>query len=65
MDDPTENPARMAMLEELQRSALAVYGEERASDATLRAAIEVAATALWRVMDEPLELLDSDPYPYE
>jgi hypothetical protein len=61
-DDPAQNPARAAVLHELRRSALEVYGEERAADRVLRTALEVAATALWRVMAEPLSPPEVEPF---
>lgn len=56
-----EDPARLAVLEELQRSALDTYGEERAAEAVLQWALGQAATAVWRVMDEPLDPLGPEP----
>jgi len=61
MTDQTHNPARVAALDELRRAALDVYGEERASSSVVHAALEAAATALWRVMAEPLDPLDAEP----
>jgi hypothetical protein len=63
MPDPAENPARRAVLEELQRSALETYGEERGAEASLQTALEVAATAVWRVAQESLEPLGPEPLP--
>jgi OHCU decarboxylase len=62
-DDSTYHPARRALLHELHRSALEVYGEERVADPALRAALELATTAVWRVMGERLDPLQWEPYP--
>ena len=61
MQDPPENPSRQAVLEELRRAALDTYGEERSAEAPLQAALELSATAVWRVAQELLEPLG--PYP--
>jgi hypothetical protein len=53
------DPARLAVVEELRRRAVETYGEERAAEATLQVALEQAATAVWRVSQELLE--PSDP----
>ena len=63
MHDDAENPARRALLEELRRSALETYGEERSAESTLQSALEVAATALWRVSQETIEPLGPEPLP--
>ncbi|HET6318016.1 MAG TPA: hypothetical protein VFG86_16295 [Chloroflexota bacterium] len=57
------DPARRAVLEELERAALDTYGEERTAEASLRTALDLAATALWRVAQEPLEPLGPEPLP--
>jgi hypothetical protein len=57
------DPARAAVLDELRRSALDVYGEERAAEATLASALEAAATAVWRVTQTALEPLGPEPLP--
>ena len=62
-DDSTHHPARRALLQQLHRSALEVYGEERVADPALRAALELATTAVWRVMGERLDPLWWEPYP--
>jgi 2-oxo-4-hydroxy-4-carboxy--5-ureidoimidazoline (OHCU) decarboxylase len=62
-DDSTHHPARRALLHELHRSALEVYGEERVADPALRVALELATTAVWRVMGERLDPLLWEPYP--
>jgi hypothetical protein len=63
MQDPAENPARRAVLDELQRAALATYGEERSAEANLQTALGLAATALWRLAQEPLDMLGPEPLP--
>ncbi len=63
MQQPSDNTARQAVLEELRRSALEIYGEERSGEANLQAALGVAATAVWRVGEEPLEPLGNEPLP--
>jgi hypothetical protein len=50
-----DDPARLAVLDELARNAVETYGEDRAAEATLRAALRGAATAVWRLSQEPLE----------
>jgi hypothetical protein len=61
MQDVSQDPARLAVLEELRTAAVATYGEERAEEAPLRAALELAATAVWRVLEEPLDPMDPEP----
>jgi 2-oxo-4-hydroxy-4-carboxy--5-ureidoimidazoline (OHCU) decarboxylase len=56
-----DDPARLAVLEELRRGAVETYGEERAAEATLQTALQAAATAVWRVIQEPLEPAGSEP----
>jgi hypothetical protein len=63
MHDPADNMSRRAVLEELQRSALDTYGEERSAESTVQAALEQAATAVWRVAQESLEPLGPEPLP--
>jgi hypothetical protein len=63
MDQQTHDAARLAVLEELQRAALETYGEERVAEAALQTALNAAATAVWRVSAEPLEVLDHEPLP--
>jgi hypothetical protein len=58
-----DSPAREAVLEELRRSALDTYGEERCAEAAHQWALGMAATALWRVMQEPLDPLGPEPDP--
>jgi len=57
------DPARRAVLEQLEQAALETYGEERSAEATLRTALELAATAVWRVAQERLEPLGTEPLP--
>jgi hypothetical protein len=56
-----DDPARQAVLEELQHAAVEVYGEDRAAEAILQTALGVAATAVWRVSQEALEPSGSPP----
>jgi hypothetical protein len=63
MHEAADDPARAAVLEELQRAALATYGEERSAESTLRTALEAAATAIWRVSQESIELHGPEPLP--
>ena len=57
------DPARAAVLDELQRAALNVYGEERAAETRLKMALEAAATAIWRVSQAALEPQGPAPLP--
>ena len=52
---PEDDPAYLAVLDELRRAAVDTYGEERAAEATLVAALAQAARAVWRVSQERLE----------
>ena len=63
MQPPHDNAARLAVLDELRRAALATYGEERSAEASLQTALNLAATAVWRVTEEPLEPLGNEPLP--
>jgi hypothetical protein len=56
-----DDPARSAVLDKLRRNAVAVYGEDRAAELTLQNALRAAATAIWRVSQEPLEPADDEP----
>ena len=56
-----DDPARSAILTELRRCAVEIYGEERAAEARLQLAIEAAAAALWRVSQEPLGPVGDEP----
>ncbi len=62
MQDAPQDPARLAVLERLRASALETYGEERLADAAVAFALQAAATAVWRIMQEPLDPLDPEPY---
>jgi hypothetical protein len=55
----SEDPAHHAILDELRRLAIDTYGEERAN--ALQTALAAAATAVWRVTQEPLEPSDPEP----
>jgi hypothetical protein len=48
------DPAEWAILSELRRRAVETYGEERTAETTMQNALRAAATALWRVSQEPL-----------
>jgi hypothetical protein len=63
MEQQSEEAAHHAVFDELRRSALDTYGEERSAEATLQAALKQAATAVWRVSHENLEPLDLEPLP--
>jgi hypothetical protein len=63
MQQQGDDAARLAVFDELRRSALDTYGEERIADANLEAALNSAATAVWRVSQEPLEPLGNEPLP--
>jgi hypothetical protein len=61
MQDASSNPVRVTVLEQLQRAAVETYGEERSAEAPLQTALGAAATAIARVMLEPLDLLGPEP----
>lgn len=61
MQPPNDDPAHQLVLDELRRAAIETYGEERAAEANLQAAVALAATAVWRVSQEPLEPSDEQP----
>ena len=63
MHTDVQDPARLAALEALQRAALDTYGEDRDAPAGRQQALALAATAMWRVMSEPLEPLGPEPFP--
>ena len=63
MQPESDNDARLAVLEELRRAAVATYGADRAVEAPLDTALNAAATAVWRVFDEPLEPFGAEPLP--
>ena len=56
-----DDPAHLAVLEDLRRRAVETYGEDRAANTTLQALLRAAATAVWRVLEEPLEPSDTEP----
>ena len=58
-----EDPGRLAILEDLRRSALETYGEERTAESALQLALEQAATAVWRVSSDSLDPMDESPLP--
>jgi hypothetical protein len=58
-----DDPARVAIAEELSAAALAAYGEERVAEFLVRAQLEAAATAVWRVSLEQLEPRGPEPLP--
>ena len=58
MQDQSDDPARLAILDELRRDVVETYGEERAAESTLQNALRAAATAVWRVSQEPLDPSD-------
>jgi 2-oxo-4-hydroxy-4-carboxy--5-ureidoimidazoline (OHCU) decarboxylase len=53
----------LAVLEELRRAALTAFGEERIAEAPFEFALGVAAKAVWRVTQEPLEPQGDEPLP--
>jgi hypothetical protein len=63
MQQQGDDAARLAVLEELRRSALDTYGEERCAEATVLTALDLAATAVWRVSQEALDPLGYEPLP--
>jgi hypothetical protein len=56
-----DDPAHLAILEDLRRRAVETYGEERAANAGLQSALKVAATAVWRVIQVPLDPSENEP----
>jgi hypothetical protein len=56
-----DDPSHLAILDDLRRRAVETYGEERAANTTLQSALKVAATAVWRVIQEPLEPSGLEP----
>jgi hypothetical protein len=63
MQPAGEPSGRDAILEALRQAAIDTYGEERAAEATVQAALNASATALWRVGEEPLEPMQYEPLP--
>jgi len=60
---PVEDPSRQSVFDDLSRAALETYGEERRAEALLEMALTAAATAVWRVMQEPLDPSGLAPLP--
>jgi hypothetical protein len=58
---PEDDPSRVAILAGLRHCAVEIYGEERAAEATLHTALEAAASAIWRVSQEPLGPAGGEP----
>jgi len=58
---PNDDPARLAILDELARNAVETYGRERAAEGTLQTALRGAATAVWRVSQEQVEPIVDGP----
>jgi hypothetical protein len=56
-----DDPARQSVLEELRRAAIQTYGEDRAAQALLQAALQAAATSIWRVTQESLDPAGNEP----
>ena len=56
-----DDPARLDVLNELRRLAVAVFGEERAAETTFQTALEQAASVVWRVSKEPLAPSGDEP----
>lgn len=63
MPHGSDNVAHQAFLDELRRSALDTYGEERTGEAIVQAMLVSTATALWRVSQEPLDPHGPEPLP--
>ena len=63
MPHGSDNVAHQAVLDDLRRSALDTYGEERSGEAMVQAALESTATALWRVSQESLDPHGPEPLP--
>ena len=63
MQHTNEDPALESVLEELRRLAVTTYGEERAAERPLQVTLEAAATALWRVSQEPIGPSGNEPLP--
>lgn len=61
MQDVSQDPGRLAVLDDLRRTAAAAYGQERAADPALAAALDAVATVVWRVMAEPLDPFGPEP----
>jgi hypothetical protein len=59
--EQSDDPSRVVVLDELRQRAIDIYGEERAAEATLLAALGLAANAVWRVSQESLDPSDIGP----
>jgi hypothetical protein len=59
----SDDPARQSVLEELQRLAIEMYGEDRGAEAPFQRALATAATAVWRVSQESFEPSGDEPLP--
>ncbi len=64
MHDVAQDQDRLAVLAQLRQAAASAYGEARAADPDVRAALELAATAVWRVTREPLDPSGPEPLPH-
>jgi hypothetical protein len=51
----------LAILDDLRRRAIERYGADRAASATLQTLLKGAATAVFRVMREPLAPSEAEP----
>jgi hypothetical protein len=51
-----------ALIEGLRRAAVATYGEERTAEAPFQAVLETAIANVRRVLQEPLQPSDPEPY---
>lgn len=63
MPHGSDNVAHQAVLDELRRSALETYGEERIGEAIVQATLATTATALWRVSQESIDPHGPEPLP--
>ena len=52
---PDDDPARLAVIEDLRRSAIETYGEERAAETFVQNLLRAAATAVWRINQEAID----------
>jgi hypothetical protein len=62
VQDDDHDPARRGVLDGLRRLAVEAYGEDRAAETLLQMALNAAATAVWRVSQETLDVSDEPPY---
>ena len=56
-----DDPARVAVFDELRQLALQTYGEDRAAEASVQVGLREAATAVWRVIQESIEPAGQEP----